>query len=143
MSGCGSGDPYSYVPASGKVTYDDGSVIQAPQVRLTFIAVDPPTSGDEKIHARPGVVTADPKTGEFSDITSHKYGDGLLPGKHKVMVNPTDERGTALDGVVPPEYRDAKQTPIEVDTNKPETFQIKVKKPAGGVKPVAGSGGHR
>jgi hypothetical protein len=59
-----------------------------------------------------------------------------------VIVNPTDERGRPLDGVVPPEYRDIKTTPIEVDTaNQP--FVIKVKKPAGGVKPVPEAGGRR
>jgi len=142
VSGCGSGEPFSYVKASGKVTYDDGSLIQAPQVRLTFIAENPPTTGDEKIHARPATTYANPKTGEFSEITSHSYDDGLLSGKHKVIVNPTDERGTAIDGVVAPEYRDANKTPLEVDTaNQP--FVIKVKKPAGGVKPVTGSGGRR
>jgi hypothetical protein len=143
VSGCGSGDPYSYVPASGKITYEDGTPIQAPQVSLTFIAIDPPTSGDEKIHARPGNVSPDPKTGEFADITTHKPFDGLLPGKHKVIVNPRDEMGRPLQGVVPPEYSDVNKTPIVVDTTKPETFQIKVKKPAGGVKPVAGAGGRR
>ncbi len=142
LPGCGSGEPFSYVPASGKITYDDGTPIAAPSVRLTFIAQNPPSAGDEKIFARPATVNADPKTGEFSDITSHKYADGLLPGKHKVIVTPQDEKNRPLDGVVAPEYRDIKSTPIVVDTaNQP--FVIKVKKPAGGVKPVAEAGGRR
>ena len=38
----------------------------------------------------------------FDCVTSYKYGDGLVPGKHKVVIQAADER----DGkpVVPKEY---------------------------------------
>jgi hypothetical protein len=62
-----------------------------------------------------------------------------LPGKHKVLVVATDPRGQAIEGIIPPEYRDPEKTPIMVDTAE-IPFNIKVKKPAGGVKPVRKTG---
>jgi hypothetical protein len=144
LAGCGSGEPFSYVPAKGNVTYEDGTVIPAAHLRLTFIAVNPPTSGDEKVFAPKGkadVSNGDGsnKDGHFDDVTSHVYGDGLLPGKHKVLINPIDASERQLEGVVPPEYRDAAKTPVEVDTAV-QPMVIKVKKPAGGVKPQPSGG---
>jgi hypothetical protein len=140
LAGCGSGEPFSYVPAKGTVTYEDGTLIPAPRLRLTFIAVDPPTAGDEKIFAPKGkgdVVNGDGKNtdGHFEDVTSHKFGDGLLPGKHKVLIVPIDANERRLEGVVPPEYGEVNKTPVIVDTAE-QPFVIKVKKPAGGVKPM-------
>jgi hypothetical protein len=140
LSGCGSGEPFSYVPAKGNVTYEDGTIIPAPRIRLYFVAVNPPTSGDEKIFPPKGhteVANADGSNtdGHFDDVTSHNFADGLLPGKHKVIVLPSDARGQLIDGLVPPEYGDPKKTPLEIDTAV-QPLVIKVKKPAGGVKPM-------
>jgi hypothetical protein len=144
LVGCGSGEPFAYVPANGTVTYEDGTVIPAPHLRLTFVAVNPPTSGDEKVFAPKGkadVNNADGTNtdGHFDVVTSHLYGDGLLPGKHKVIIVPVDAKELPMEGVVPPEYRDAAKTPAEVDTAE-QPLKIKVKKPAGGVKPQPSSG---
>jgi len=145
LAGCGSGEPFSYVPVKGTVTYEDGTVIPAPRLKLTFVAIDPPTAGDEKIFAPKGkadVNNGDGKNtdGHFDDVTSHKFGDGLLPGKHKVLIVPIDASERRLDGVVPPEYGEVDKTPIVVNTAE-QPFVIKIKKPAGGVKPMPTGGG--
>jgi hypothetical protein len=135
LTGCGGGEPFGYVNVPGKITYDDGTPIPAPHLKLTFIPVNPPPSPDPKmsapkakadVHSADGTIPAD-------EITSHQFGDGLLPGKHKVQIIPFDNNDQPLTGLVPQEYRDAKTTPVEVDTASGELI-IKVKKPAAGSK---------
>ena len=76
LAGCGGGDPFSYVKVSGKVTYEDGSLIPVESLELTFF----PQSGpiDPKTYPRPGLAGVDKATGTFSFVTSHKAGDGLV-----------------------------------------------------------------
>ncbi len=134
LSGCGSGDPFSYVPTTGKVTYEDGTPIPAPVVHLTFVAENPPTI-DEKTFAPKGKADVTSTDGSFDVVTSHNYNDGLLPGKHKVLAIATDDKHQIIEGVIPPEYKEVNKTPLEIDTaNQP--LVIKIKKPAGGVHPV-------
>ncbi len=138
LLGCG-GDPFAYVPSSGTVTYDDGSAIPAPRIKLVFVPIDPPSSGDEKIAAPNGKADVENlKEGSFSAVSSHRPGDGLLPGKHKVLIVAADERGHPIDGFIPPEYGDPKTTPVTIDTAE-QPLKIKVRKPAGGVKAAPGS----
>jgi hypothetical protein len=110
-TGCGSGEPFDYIPVTGKVTYDDGAPIPAGGMMLQFIAQDvEPVDG---MHPRPATASVDAQ-GEFKDVTSHKYGDGLVPGKHKVaLIYATDANGKSL---VPKEYTHAGTTPLVVDT---------------------------
>jgi hypothetical protein len=79
-SGCGSNDPFHYVRVSGKVTYEDGSLIPAEGIVLRFY----PQQGslDAKTHPRPGMSVVEPATGEFHAATSHRLNDGLVSGKH-------------------------------------------------------------
>jgi hypothetical protein len=122
-AGCGGGGPFEYVPVTGKITYDDGSVIPAPGMKLQFIAQDvEPVDG---MYPRPASADLNGQ-GEFTEATSHKYADGLIPGKHKVaLMYATDANGKP---VVPAEYTDSEKTPLVVDTaNLP--LEIKVPKP--------------
>ena len=124
--GCGSGSPFDYVPVSGKVTYEDGTPIPASSIHLTFISAAPPVN--EKMHPRPakakGVNIAD---GTFDVVTSYKYGDGLIPGKHKVLVKAYDADGK-LSSAVPSEYVHPNTTPLVIDTAD-TPFHLKVKRP--------------
>ena len=73
------------------------------------------------------MTTVEPATGEFHEVTSHKFNDGLVRGKHKVTL--TDESHKPLPArVVPPEYSDPATTPLEVDTDQ-QPFVLKVRKP--------------
>ena len=121
--GCGPHSPFDYVKTSGKITYEDGSAIPSGSIRLQFAAQDAPAV--EGAHPRPAIANVNDK-GEFDCVTSYKYGDGLIPGKHKVAVQQaTEQKGQLL---VPKEYTSVATTPLLVDTaNSP--LEIKVPKP--------------
>ena len=123
-------DPYSYRRVSGDVLYEDGQVIPAETLRLTFIPISPPVS--PRLHPRPGFARVDPKTGAFSAATSRKPGDGIAKGAHKVLIS-GDNRQPLPEDLVPIEYADFTTTPLEVDT-KTGRFNLKVKRPAPGAK---------
>jgi hypothetical protein len=118
-------EPFHCVPVSGIVTYEDGSVIPADDILLTFVPLVPPV--DVKTYPRPGSAIVDRTTGEFGSVTTHKAGDGLVRGKHKVTLSRSDSLPLPAS-VVPREYCSFNKTPLEVDTaNLP--FVLKVKKP--------------
>ncbi len=83
-SGCGSNEPFSYRKVTGTVKYDDESLIQAARLEVAFHPLIPPK--DPKTHPRPGVAEVDLATGTINEVTSHKYGDGVVAGEHKVTV---------------------------------------------------------
>jgi len=121
-AGCGSGGPFDYVKVSGKVAYEDGSPIPG-GVRLRFAALDAPAA--DSAVPRPAIANVNDQ-GEFDCVTSYKYGDGLIRGKHKVAI----EAGGKPDAKprVPKEYLSIATTPLEVDTSD-APFDIKVPKP--------------
>jgi hypothetical protein len=122
-TGCGPSSPFDYVETSGKLTYDDGSPIPSRSIILLFAAQDAPTV--EGAHPRPARANVN-EQGEFECVTSYKYGDGLIPGRHKVSIEQaTDQKGQLL---VPKDYASMTTTPIMVDT-KDAPFEIKVPKP--------------
>jgi hypothetical protein len=124
-AGCGSGRPWDTVAVSGKITYDDGSVIPVQSLRLYFAPQTPPV--DAKTFPRQGSVGVNPADGRFDRVTTYKDGDGLIPGKHKVVVAAYDG-GRDLSPKVPREYTTAATTPLEIDTaNLP--LEIKIRKP--------------
>ena len=51
LAGCGEKDPFSYQKVSGKVTYEDGSLIPVPAIQLTFSPLA--KSDDPKRSTRP------------------------------------------------------------------------------------------
>ncbi len=121
-------DAYSYVKVSGKVTYSDGTAIPAFTLKLTFIAENPFPAPNEKAFVPKGKANTD-KDGSFDVETSHFYGDGLKSGKHKVQVIPFDDHDQPIAGLVPQEYRDAKTTPLEIDTAD-VPLAIRIKRPS-------------
>ena len=121
--GCGkSGEPFGIVPVEGKVTYEDGTPI--PNVFVQFVPETPPL--DAKTVPRPGVasITDD---GTIELVTTYNFGDGVVVGKHKVIVyskTPNGQRTKDVD----PKYGTASTTPLIVDTAD-SPFHIKVEKP--------------
>lgn len=124
--GCGSSSPFDYVEASGRVMYDDGAPIPAGGIQLLFTAQDAPQV--EGAHPRPAVADVNEK-GEFASVTSYKYGDGLIPGRHKVVLQQVKDKAGNL--LVPKEYTSIATTPLVVDTEQ-MPFEIKVPKPKAG-----------
>ena len=128
VAGCSDGSPYDLVDVSGKVTYDDGSLIPAGSIMLKF---DPEAAAlDAKTHPRKGFALVNVADGTFEYATTHKHADGLVAGKHKVLVVAYAAEGKT-GNFVPKEYLRPDTTPLEVDTaNLP--LEIKIKKPAKG-----------
>jgi hypothetical protein len=121
--GCGSGGPYDYVPVSGTVTYADGTKIPLASMRLLFLPLDAPEVAGAHPRRAMANVTAD---GVFDCVTSYKYGDGLIPGKHKVVI----EASSVQNGqpVLPIACLSMTTTPLVVDTAD-VPLVIKVPKP--------------
>jgi hypothetical protein len=119
--GCGSNEPFDYVKVQGTVTYDDGTPLPIRHFQLRFASEAPP-----KGNAFPRPAQTDVSDGKFDTVTSHKFGDGLVPGKHKVIfAYATDAKGKL---VVPPEYTEGSTTQIEIDTAD-SPLVIRVPKP--------------
>ena len=129
LGGCGGSEPFSFVKVSGKVTYDDGTPIPADPLVLTFFPEAPAL--DAKTFPRPGMGVADPQTGVFNSISSHRAGDGLIRGKHKVTLTALN-RDPLPASVVPREYANVATTPLEVDTDVPDSFILTIPKPKPG-----------
>ena len=125
-AGCGSGSPYDYVEASGTLLYEDGTPIPAGNIRLQFAAQDAPVV--ESAFPRPAVANVNEK-GEFECVTSYKYGDGLIPGRHKVAVQ--QATGPNSRPLVPKEFTSIATTPLTVQTDE-APFSIRVPKPKAG-----------
>ncbi|HEX3600887.1 MAG TPA: hypothetical protein VHU84_12135, partial [Lacipirellulaceae bacterium] len=88
-----------------------------------FVAQDAQAVGNA--HPRRGMANVGPD-GKFDCVTSYKYGDGLVPGKHKVVIQGAADRGGMPS--VPKEDTSEDTTKIIVDTaNLP--LDIKVPKP--------------
>lgn len=121
--GCGSGNPWDPVKVSGKVTYEDDSPIPG-GMRLYFIPQTPPI--DDKTFPRQGGTNVGAE-GTFDAVTTYKFGDGLIPGKHKVVVS-AGGRGARGKPTVPPEYGAEETTPLEIDTAD-SPLHIKIRKP--------------
>ena len=121
--GCGSDNPFDQVQVSGKVTFDDGTPIPG-EVHVTFVPQTDPL--DPKTYPKNGYTRADAQ-GNFSAFTSYRDGDGVVQGKHKVLIVTRDPIGRATD-TIPQEYWGAQTTPLEVDTAD-SPFDLKVRKP--------------
>lgn len=64
--------------------------------------------------------------GNFDCVTSYKYGDGLIPGKHKVVIKSGGDQGGKA--TVTKEYTSESTSPLVIDTaNSP--LDIKLPKP--------------
>jgi hypothetical protein len=123
-SGCGSGAPFDFTPISGKITYEDGSPIPAPGLRLYFYPQNVPPVGDAYAPQAVAVVEAD---GSFASATTRKFGDGVVPGKQKVaLFFATDAKGKLLG---PKPYPSGATTPLELTVDKSSNNPLELKVP--------------
>lgn len=122
--GCSDGNPFKSVPVTGKVSYEDGTPIPVPGMRIYFHSLEPPQDGK---HVRPGIGGVGPD-GTFKDITTYKYADGLVLGKYKVSL--VCEEGGKLTPKIPKDCAQPDKTPLRVDiTESGQVLEIKVPKP--------------
>jgi hypothetical protein len=125
VSGCGSSKPYPVQKVSGKITYEDGSLIPAQIIRLVFVPQTPPV--DPKTPPKMGRTEVDVKSGSFSDATTFVRADGIIRGEHKVFVQ-CIVNGVQSRKLIPQEYASAEKTPLKVKTSD-SPFDLKVPKP--------------
>ena len=125
VSGCGSSQPYPVEKVSGKITYEDGSLIPAQRMRLIFVPQTPTV--DPKTPPKKGTAEVIVKTGEFKFVNTFGYQDGIIRGEHKVFVQCVFE-GVEPRKLVPDEYASAEKTPLKV-VSSDSPFDLKVAKP--------------
>ncbi|HEX6962049.1 MAG TPA: hypothetical protein VF175_09295 [Lacipirellula sp.] len=125
VCGCSRGNPYDLVEVSGAVTYEDGSLIPAETIMLKFQPLAAPR--DAKTHPRKAYGRVNVADGTIGPMTTHKYGDGVVAGRHKVLIIPTTSNGE-ITQLVPDAYRNPATTPVEIDTSE-QPLEIRVKKP--------------
>ena len=111
------------------MTYDDGSLIPGERIDVVFYpegGIRPQGEArNSKTSRRVGRATLNVADGTFDSVTSFRYGDGIVPGKHKVVVE--------APGMIPREYASAATTPLVVDTeDSPFTLLIRKLRSKGG-----------
>jgi hypothetical protein len=127
VAGCGAKVPFDIVPVHGKVTYEDGSRIDADSILVTF---NPVTSGEKSKTVPPGGQTSvNVQDGTFSAVSSHRANDGLAVGRHKVVIVSFKKGSSAPSPAVPAVYRKESSTPLEVEVESSDQFlELKVSK---------------
>lgn len=123
--GCGDGNPFSQVKVTGKVSYEDGTLIPVDGLKLWFVSQEPPKPGG--MSPRPAAAPVNVQDGTFDTATTLRYGDGLVRGKHKVFLDLIPKKnGPARP--VPEIFTSAATTTLVIDTaNLP--LDIRVPKP--------------
>lgn len=116
LIGCGSKTPFELTHIKGKVVCSDGSLIQADQILVQFV---PQGIQNQGMNApRAAETYADVSDGTFSDLTTWKFADGVMVGRHKVVVISL-KIGSHGMGVpttaIPARYHQASTTPLEVE----------------------------
>lgn len=127
LVGCGRGEPFTYVPARGTVTYEDGSLIPLDHLVLAFHPEQEVRSG--RAYPRRGSALVDSKTGTFSSVTSHTPGDGLIAGKYKVTLH-QPSRLPLPSELVDGAYGDPLTTPLEIQGGR-SMIELRIAKPGG------------
>lgn len=120
VAGCSRG-PYEMQQVTGRVVYEDGSAVPG-KLGIRFQSLEAPI--DERTHPRPGYAYTD-EQGAFTTVTTYKHADGVVRGKHKLLIGEVEGLGTLID----PKYGDPNASPIEVDTSD-APFEIRVSRPA-------------
>lgn len=122
-AGCNRG-PFSLVSVSGAVAYEDGSPILDSEYLVKFVPqVESP---DGENYPRVGTAKVKPD-GTIRAVTTLKFNDGLIAGKHRVYF--PFEPGPDGKLPVPPEYTDPEKTPLEIDTADGRRLEIVVPRP--------------
>jgi hypothetical protein len=120
LVGCGEANPY--LPVTGTVKFDDGTVPQGEIASITF----QPKSGGIDTKGAQGTIESD---GSFQ-LNSEKPGDGAKPGEYAVIVHIMIGYPDGKS-VVPRIYTNPRTTPLsaEVKANGENHFEFAIEKP--------------
>jgi hypothetical protein len=125
--GCGSDMPFDLMPVHGKVTYEDGGLIKADSVLVTFNPAGPVTG---PVTPPGGSARLNVADGTFAAVTTRRTDDGIVAGRYKVVVVPFDKDANGNPRptkAVAAKYQKESTTPIEVDIDAAEQFiELKV-----------------
>lgn len=129
-AGCNSDVPFAIVPVHGKVTYEDGSLIEADSILLAFNPAAPATG---PITAPGGTARVNVSDGTFAAVTTRRTDDGIVPGVYKVVVVPFKKDGKGNPkptAAVPAKFQKESTTPLEVEVSSADQLiELKVSKP--------------
>jgi hypothetical protein len=120
--GC-SREPFDFVQASGRLTYEDGTPLPTEGgLRIVFAPTTPPINGE--IFPPSGAAYPD-ENGQFASVSTSRPGGGLVRGEQKVAILYQDVDSKRF---VPKAYTSPKSTPLVVHTDE-SPFDIKVPRP--------------
>jgi hypothetical protein len=129
LGGCG-GEPFALLPVTGKITYDDGSLIPGDRILVSFVPVERRARGKDVFSGSQGEL--DVKTGQIVGVTTHKYGDGTMAGRCKVTVaaiknGPNGSQ--VFTAAVPERYQQPQTTPLECEVARGRPVVLTLPKP--------------
>ena len=130
LGGCGGSEPFALVPVTGKIAYEDGSLIPGDRVVVCFIPVVRPTHGKDVFSGSQGEL--DVKTGAIVGVTTHKYADGTMLGQYKITVAAVKygQNGVqTFTAAVPEPYRRFETTPLACEVVRGRPIVLTVAKP--------------
>jgi hypothetical protein len=126
VAGCSANrSPYEIVQRAGRITYEDGSPIPG-EIIVKFLPQRAAINAKE--HPKPATaeVGAD---GQFLSLTTWKYNDGIIPGKHKVVVLSAPNSPAAAQAV-DREYGSEETTPLTIEVlDDSAPIDIKISRP--------------
>ncbi len=130
FAGCsGQDNPFHMAQVSGKITYAGGAPIDAAVVTVFLVPQNVPPVGNK--YPRPAQTQLLPD-GRMSDFSTVAHNDGVLVGRHKVMLRANNSDHTLCPMAVAKKYLDAATTPLEVEVtaNGPNEYELIVEKGA-------------
>lgn len=126
LCGCGEREPFALVPLTGQVKFSKPT--GADRIVIRFIPQEVANVGKAVPSAAEGQV--DPATGACSGLTTYAPNDGVVVGRHKVVIiglKMTPEGSEAPVATIPARYQQAKTTPLEFEaTPSARTFEFTV-----------------
>ncbi len=136
-TGCGGGNPYGTAKISGKVVYEDGTPFnwanEAEQKSVTIYFYPQEKPKDPKTYPRYGSAQLKPD-GTFSDVTTYEYADGVIKGKAKIVIQPSQngqplsEKELKKAKILNTKFASADLTPAECDVTSGAVIEVKVTK---------------
>lgn len=128
LIGCsGQKNPFQMAQVSGRVAYADGRPIEAAGVTIFFLPENVAAVGHK--FARPAEARLKPD-GSFSEFSTAVRDDGVIVGRHKVVLMAWNADTTPCASAVAKRYSDAQTTPLaaEVSPDGPNRFEFTVEK---------------
>ena len=113
------------IAVSGKVTYEDGSLVPANQIELRFLTQ--PELVQEKDYPTAATARVDTRDGTFREMTTWQHGDGVIAGQYDVEViryGDEDDPG----GFEAKSYRGERVWPSKVTVPDKTEFHITIPK---------------